>query len=375
MQDALDAMVLDTSVALGDAALDLSVRPTEVVADEGGLQVRLAVDLGGTDEPSPCADAEAWPWEPPGADWPVLVDSTAPGSTLTYDGGLLLSRELVDRLLWEVWAAGGLCLDLGELSGLDLTSDFLAPFLDPAFGELFVEPSPLALRLAPGPPPAAVLSADTPPLAIAVDDLGLELVGALDERSVRLFRVGLAAQVGVDPGVTAEEIVPAILLDPIDLAMTETYNPFLPVGFSGGLEDLVATLLPSFLPELGATPLATAAGIGLGDVFYVPTDDDAWLGAYALLDTSAVEPVEVTGCSGASLGCSAEGGDTGAELDLDTLLGCSDAGCSAEGCASDGCADAGCSAGGPVLPGLGRAFTALALALLALLRRRPPRGR
>ena len=100
------------------------------------------------------------------------------------------------------------------------------------------------------------------------------------------------------------------------------------------------TVIGTFIPDdlLPTIALPSLYGIGLKTVFYEPDEQGEWQGAFVLLDVENVEPLEIPGCSG---GISCEGGGPG--LDIEEVLGCSDAGCGADGCGSDGCADAGCS--------------------------------
>ncbi len=349
VEDALNSLSLDTELALGEIPMNLALYPTWMEFGDSGIIFGFGarVDADGT---SQCVEAsEGSPFSD--SAWPELA-TYAPGTDLAYDVGLVVSRDFIDHLLWAVWASGTLCIELEDLAGAELQTSLLESFFGDSFTALFPESQDAVVGVAPMGQPLAVFSDDEPPLAVAVEDLGLELYSTLDEREARIFRVGVDAEVGVSVGIDAKAVTPELYIDPADFTYNETYNDLLDEGFSDNFQALVEMVLDMFLPDDLLTPitLPDTYGIGVGGVFWIPSEDDAWQGAYVLVDTSQVEPLELGGCSGGSLGCGE--GDTGmtgidlGELGCDEEGGCS--GCSDEGggCDESGCSgDSGCSGG------------------------------
>ena len=176
-------------------------------------------------------------------------------------------------------------------------------------------------------------------------------------------------------------LAPELIIDPDDMEFVETVNELLEPGFSDGLADLLPTVLDLFLPTdlLPTMELPTVMGVGLEEVFWVPSDDGRWIGGYALLDTEDVEPIELAGCDSTSLGCDGGSPTGGFEdlLDFEALLGCGEgsSGCGGEGSGCDsatsGCEGSGCATGGriPAYPFGRLMMLATALTLLVVRRR------
>ncbi|MCP4806554.1 MAG: hypothetical protein GY913_01165 [Proteobacteria bacterium] len=344
IEDALSATTIETSFEFGEAELELAIYPTLLELDERGL----LLGLGGTVNPAQLSECV-----PPSegsefadSDWPAF-DETAWTTSLEYDGGLFVSKDFVDHILWALYASGGLCLDVGELAGdtLALTTELFASIFGEEFAALFKEEQPLGLVTAPAAAPEIVFSDDMPPFALRLNQFGLDFSANLDDREARLFQVGLDMDVGIDPGLSSTELAPAILIDTEAIDFSEPYNELLPDGFSAGLADFLPTILAQFLPDdlLPIIALPDLYGIGIDTVFWTPDEDLQWQGGFILLDVDGVVPYEVPGCQGGDLGCGGEG----SEIDIETILGCSsDGGCSDEGCSDEGCSDEGCSDSG-----------------------------
>jgi len=344
-EDALNSLSFETTIDLGMGGIpmDLALYPSRVEMGDAGVIMGFGarVDAEGTHA---CVDAsEGSPFAD--SPWPDL-GTTAPGSALSYDMGLVLSRDFVDHVLWALWASGTLCIDLQDLAGADLQTSLLESFFGDSFMELFPDARPATVSVRPEGQPVAVFSDDDPPLVVAVDDLGLNLLVDLDDRESRIFRVGIDADLGVAVDIDSEAVTPVLFLDPADFTYTETYNDLLDDGFSDGFQGLMELVLGMFLPDdlIGPITLPDTMGIGVGGVFWIPTEDDAWQGVYVLVDSSEVEPLELGGCSGGSLGCGE--GDTGMTgIDLGEL-GCDeDGGCDGCGDEGGGC-DSGCGESG-----------------------------
>jgi hypothetical protein len=379
VEDALNSLAFGTELDLGMGGypMELSLYPSRLELGDAGVTIGFGalIDAEATHD---CVDgAEAGS---PFADspWPDL-NGTAPGSTLDYDVGVVISRDFVDHLLWAVWASGNLCIDLRDLAGVDLQTSLLESFFGDSFVELFPDGEDALLSVRPVGQPVAVFSDDAPPLAIDIDDMGLNLIAALDQREARIFRVGVDAQVGVDVELDAEAVTPVLYLDPATWTYTESYNDLLDEGFSDGFQGLVEMVLGMFLPDDLISPFALpdTYGIGVGGVFWIPAPEDDWQGLYLLVDASEVQPLEIGGCSGGSLGCGE--GDTGTtgidlgELGCDEDGGCS-GGCGDEGsgCEDGGCGDSGGGCGTLRVPRLAPWRTLLLVGLFGavLLRRR-----
>lgn len=371
IEDALNQTVIDTEFSLGEADLALSLYPTMLELDDAGL----ILGLGGTVTPSqlsdcvPASDGSEFA----NADWPDF-DETAWETSLDYDAGLFLSKGYIDHILWNVYASGGLCLDVAELAGdtLTLETELFGPIFGDEFGALFPESQPIGLDAKPTQPPTIAFDDDTPEIALVLEDFGLDFSAELDGRDTRLFQVGLNLDVGIDPGLSPTEFAPAILIDPDQIDYTEPYNELLPAGFSAGLADFLPTILTQFLPDdvLPIIALPDFYGLGLETVFWVPDDEGEWQGGFMLIDVAGVTPMEIPGCQGGSLGCDGEESpDFNAMLGCDESGGCGDSGCSGDSCSGDSCSSSGCSVHAkPRLPS--RFWILSFLGALGLMRRR-----
>ncbi len=379
LEDALDALYIDTELSLGDAVLQLVLEPSALTLDASGLMLGMSATVFGT-APSDCVEAGSGsdyaddPWPP--------ISETAMTSSLPYDAAILMGKDFLDHVLWNVWTTGALCIELEELgAGLPLSTDVLGPFMGESFAELFPESQPVALQVAPSLPPVASFHEDGAPVSIDLHEFGLQLHALLDDRLARIFRVDVEAEVGIEPGVSSDMLAPELIIDPDDMEFVETVNELLEPGFSDGLADLLPTVLDLFLPTdlLPTMELPTVMGVGLEEVFWVPSDDGRWIGGYALLDTEDVEPIELAGCDSTSLGCDGGSPTGGFEdlLDFEALLGCGEgsSGCGGEGSGCDsatsGCEGSGCATGGriPAYPFGRLMMLATALTLLVVRRR------
>jgi hypothetical protein len=378
IEDALNGLSFDTTLDLGMGGLpmDLALYPSRLELGEAGMILGFGAVVYADGVHSCVGETDGSPFAD--SDWPEL-SGVAPGSSLEYDLGLVMSRDFLDHVLWALWASGNLCIDLQDLSGLELQTSLLESFFGESFEELFPEPQDALISVRPTGQPTAVFSQDSPPLAVAVEDLGLNLIAGLNERQARIFRVGLDADVGVDVEIDSEAVTPVLFLDPADFTYNESYNDLLDEGFSDGFQGLVEMVLDMFLPDDLISPIALpdTFGIGVGGVFWLPAEDDAWQGVYLLIDASEVEPLELGGCSGGSLGCGE--GDTGGmgidlgELGCDEDGGCS-GGCGDEGggCEGGGCGDEGGGCGTILVPRFApwRVLLFLGLGMAVFLRRR-----
>jgi hypothetical protein len=369
LEDALNGLQIDSSVDLLGTPLDISLYPSALTLDEQGLVLGLGAELV-PGSVSDCVDSSA------GSDlaevgWPTL-DGTAPDSTLPYDAGIFLGVDFIDHALYTVWASGALCLDAGALAADfipgGLNTDFLGALLGEDFEALFPEAQPITLLLSVPTPMRGAFDDDGAPVHVLVDDLTLDLYSEFEHRQTRIFQVQGKADIGLDVTIDENTLTTALVLDDPAVDFTESYHELIGPGFSDGLAALIGTLLTSLIPDdlLPSLALPDLLGVQIDALIWLPNSDQTWQGGFVSIDTSGVEPVELTGCSLDGVGC--DGGDLGVELDLETLLGCS-------GDTSLGCDDSTCATGGS--RGLvtravrGRvALGAFVMAMLVGLRRR-----
>lgn len=369
LTEALNSLQLETELALGDATLGIQVAPSRLELGDDGVILGMSATVDGV--VSDCVDAGDGS-DFSGAAWPEFGE-TAPGSALKYDAGVVIGQDLLDHVLYAVWASGLLCQQLSDLSGAAITTSLVGTLLGltEEFDALFPEDMPATLVVDPKNPPYAIFGEDDPPVSAAVDGLGLSMVTTLDDRQLRLFHLDVDARIGLSVTVTTEEVGLSPVIAGENITFHETSNEFLPQGFSQNLKDLLPTILDMF----GASALSFSytlpdlMGIGIGATYWIPTEDGEWQGLYALLDSSGVVPLEIGGCDASGVGCDGSGGG----VDLGDL-GCSEDG---SGCGGSGCDDSGCEGGsscsvqraGDVrLPA--RPLFVSGLLLLAMLRRR-----
>lgn len=362
LEEALNSLVLDLELPIGDPPIALSLSPSRVDLGADGIILGLGATVSGT--VSDCVDGSQGS-DFSDAPWPAFSESPE-GSSLKYDVGVVVSQDFVDHALYAVWASGLLCQDLADLNGAAITTSLLGTLLgltDP-FSSLFPEDQPALLSVDPVEPPYVIFGSDDPPISAAIDGLGISMVTALDARDMVLFHLDTTATIGVSVTLNTSEVAAGVLIDPNAITFRETSNELLPSGFSDNLVDLIPTLLDMF----GASTLSFSyalpdlMGVGIGATYWIPSPDGEWQGLYANLDLDEVQPIDMGGCQLSTSGC--EGGSTD-EIDIGALLGCSeDSGCDS----GSGCEESSCSTSGPRIPA--RALMALALVLAAALRRR-----
>ncbi|MCK6516324.1 hypothetical protein L6R46_14875 [Myxococcota bacterium] len=339
--DALGSLLIETDFSLGDSTLGISLYPSELRLDETGLMLGLAAAITPGTISSCVETGEGTTVANP--EWPTLTER-AWDSSLKYDAALMLNKDLLDVLLWNVWAGGLLCVDVATL-GVPLDTGLFSNLFGESFAALFdpANPSPVGVITAPVAPPTAVFYDDGAPIRIALNDFGLDFSASMDDRDLRLFRVGVLAEVGIDPNLSATAFEPALAIDTNAIAFTEPYNELVAPGFSAGLAEFIPTVLSSLLPDdlLPTIAIPSFLGVGLKTAFWEPDDSGQWMGGFLLLDIENVQPVEVAGCSGGSFGCDGFEGE-GDPFDFEALLGCgeSSTGCE-EGC--DGGSETSCA--------------------------------
>ncbi|MCB9761498.1 MAG: hypothetical protein H6739_16765 [Alphaproteobacteria bacterium] len=343
LEDALNGLVLETSFGLGEGEVALTLEPSSLELTEAGL----VLGLGATSVPSfisDCVDAGEGSASAD-APWPDFSER-AWDTSLEYDAAIFVNKDFVDHVLWGVWATGALCLDVSTaVEGLTLDTQLFSNLFGESFAALFDEndPKPVNIVTAPDAPPTIGFQEDGAPFALQLREFGLNFSAPLDDRETRLFRADVVADVGIDPGLGATELAPAVIIDTEAIQFEEPYNELVEPGFSEGLADFLPTVLGTVLPDdlLPTVAIPSILGIGLDTVFWLPDADGQWMGGFILLDIDNVQPLEVAGCEGGSFGCDGFEGETD-PFDFETLLGCGEdsAGCGAD---SAGCEDTGCT--------------------------------
>jgi hypothetical protein len=379
MQEQLDASLADlaptieSSIEEGFASLNVS---TEAAFGEGGATLALTpnrFDLGdegllltlqATVAPlaaSSCVTAGS----PPSGDasFPTL-DGVAPDGALEYDVAVLVNGQFVDQLLYAMYESGALCLDAGALSGLALDTSLFGAVFGDEWDALFPVSRPMDLFVTPVVAPTVRFEDDGAPIRLDLNGLALRAFTELDARQAKAFGIRMEGEIGLDLPWSDGVIAPSLDLDADGLGLAEEDTELLSAGYADAFASLLPTILGAALPAdlLGGIALPSWQGIGLGAVWWMPSDP--YLGAWLVLDTENPEPVVLEGCSGGTIGCdglSGEAFDPAAQLGCDESGGCS--GCSGEGCSSDGC-------GGCVSAPLRPVFFGMALALAVWRRRR-----
>lgn len=362
------SLAFATSFALGEATVDLALAPSSYTLDATGLTVGLGTTLSASPM-SDCVD----PGEGSEATAPGLPEmgELAWDDTTAYDLGIFVNKDLLDNLLWNVWATGLLCMDLTDLQGTALTTDLLGLLYGEDYKALFPESSPASLSVLAAQVPTSRFD-DEVPIWIDIEGLQVDTASILEDRWLRVAGMSVDGSVGLEPNLTSTSVAPALVIDTEAFTFTETFSDLLTEGWSQTVADMLPGLLDTFLPEdlLPAYDIPTWQGVALDEVTWIPDDDGQWLGAFATLDVEAVEPIALPGCQ-TSVGCDDSGGcDTGSMGCDASTLGCDEAGCGSEGCGdTSGCSDSGCVTSRPLrIPA--RPFLFLGLGLVALLRRR-----
>ncbi len=348
IEEALEALNVSTDLSIGEATLGIDLYPSALTFSESGMGIGLGARISAPDNIDSCVAEPGAGSDTLGGSWPVLSD-TAPGSNLPYDIGLLINRDFVDHLLWNVWAAGGLCIDLSILNGVPVNTDLIGTFLDDEFHSIFPLREDAQVEVVPGMPPLVEFYDDAPSMGVLVEDLFVELYANLDGRRTRIFQTSMGGEVGFDPGITSTMLAPELIMDDELFVLAERWSDLLSQGYAAGLSGFVDTVLATDIIPTDILPtmsLPTLMGAGIDGVFWIPTEDGQWQGGYILLDTESVVPIEAPGCSGdGALGCDASSDD------LLLAFGCSSddpLGCGGEssGCGEtegSGCGDSGCS--------------------------------
>jgi len=392
VEDALQALWIEGTTEVAEAAIEYTIQPTAVEHTNGGLRLQL----GGLVQPlalHPCTerfDEGGSPYTP--SSLPPLMPNIF-GTSMGYDLSVVLSDDLPNQALWSLWRAGALCFEAAELGGSPLTTTLLAIVLgEEIAGELEAvlgEAAPVLVRVVPERVPQVRYDGDFP-FRLEATELPVEFWGEVLDRHTRITSI-TADIVGVADATI--DSTGALVFD-LELRHDEmrervTYNEFfahLDPALLAAFPALMDLALDSIIgAELagGAAPLPTIAGFGLDTLLLQPVGANEYapdhLVAYATIgpsDGGGDIACDSTGCAamegcGGAEGCAALDGGCGDAGGCVSLDGGCDAqsliienGCSGELGTSD---DEGCRIVGPVRVGT---LDAVGFALLLLVRRR-----
>ena len=341
VEDALGALTLDTTFAVGEAEVGLALNPTKIDIDEDGLVLVLGatVSQSGTSTCVPPAEAPSSLTNLP------VLDGTGPAG-LDYDIGALVSKTFADQVLFAVYSAGGLCIDASGLSGLSLDTSLLGSAFGPDWEALFPVSQPVGLLLAPVAPPTIRFEEDGAPVRLDLNGLALHTWSALNGREARIASLALDGEVGVDLPFADGTLSPALDLDPDKLGFREMDHELIGPGYAEGMAEFLPTILDAALPAdlLPTITLPSWNGLGVEGIWFVPAAGGDWLGVWVTLDTAHITPIQLAGCEGGTIGCD---GSSMPEVDIGTALGCdsADGGCGGDtlGCSSSDSSCGGCT--------------------------------
>ncbi len=371
IDDALTGFSFDPfSFDLGDGHVDVELAFSGVMVDENGLGMTLQA-RSSTPTAADCTTTTA-PFAPHATSLPPL-DGRIHGTASPYDAVVMVSSDLVDQLAYALWQSGGLCLELSDLSGVPLTTDFLTLFL-PELDSLWDAQGEAARLSLQAPSPPFVSFPFEPGVLFHLEGLDLSVMGGVQGRLASLTRLGISGAAGLDLALVDGVLTPSLDLDlAADFEIDAEYAELVPLpsaqSFADALPDLAASVLdPSSLVPLFTLP--EAYGIGISSLQTSPGDDEGtWLGLYAELAANPVpleiDPIDLTG-----VGCD------GGEVELPGCeAGCEDvgSGCDADACTGGEACEGGSACATSQARGWGRisALTCLAL-LLAVRRNRAP---
>lgn len=317
LEEAFAGLVISQEIDLLGQSFAFTVWPDRLDVDENGVRAALATVVGGEIHPCMRPYGISGSTETPGSP-PSMAHPGAPVDP--PHAVAMVDDDLLNHLLFGVWATGVLCIDLAaEDSPVELPFALDSSLLgllagEEAFSHLFPEPSPLGVVTDPREPPLAEYGGPND-VDIRLDPLGVRFTAEVDGRVARILNVDLSADVGGDVAFEPTTGVFDLLLDAQseNIGIAVTYNEFAPES-TGQIESAFGTILSTVVdPLLGdlpaiSLPLPAIEGIGVTDLVVEPTGDSAdHLGVF-----TTVGPVPYTsakGCetSGCTSGCSSSG--------------------------------------------------------------------
>lgn len=331
IEDAFDAAVIEQELDLQGKVVSLAIQPGDISIKPSGL--RLSMDgFTDVDEPDDCiAEWDDGTFVAVESDPPPLGDSPE-GIDSDHAGGILLSDNFGNQLLYSVWKSGLLCYTVDEELGFPIDTSILGLLAGEAFNELFPDSKPMVIETRPKKAPT-LNAAGANDLNVDVADLGLDFMAELDHRTARVLGMSLDVDAGIDLNFdgTTGQLGVEIDLSEDAIQASVASNDFVPdasetieASFGNVFNGLVGGLLGDALGDINFS-IPGFSGLGLTELSFAPAGDEQdWLGGYASIGEVSYAS---TGCAeDGSGGCSDDGSGGCTELEGE--------GCSGGGCAS-----------------------------------------
>jgi hypothetical protein len=309
IEDAFASATIQEQLDVNGATVDLMLSPRDVEIVPEGLRIIMQGSFDGN-PPAECIAA----YDPGGSpmttsDPPGIGEFPSSISPSTHMG-LLASDDMLNQLMYAVWRGGVLCYTIDEdFESFPMSTSVLGildgPDAEGPFDVLFPENQDMAIITRPVNQPMANLEGSHD-VDLAIEDLGLDFITAVDHRQARVLALDLQANIGADlalDGTTGElainldlgegAIVPEvgsceIAADAADLVVE---------NFGGLLDTIIEMVAGDALSGLTFN-LPAFEGLGLTSLDTAPAGASAdWLGIFASLG-----PVTYEG------GCDEEGG-------------------------------------------------------------------
>ena len=226
----------------------------------GGSGLELTLDVGLDTISHPCVPPPISHPEFPVGPSPTL--SGVDHGTTPYHVGLSLAQAVVNRLFWNAYQAGTLCVALDsdrieELLGQHIDTGALAALL-PGLPELTSGPKPVLITLDPRFVPSdlplvgfeAVPDAGGVPRArmrLSLPHLGISFYAQVEERWARIFQGNLSVALSLEVQATPDNHLMIAVGAPEISDLAQVYNELLDAANIPEILDLVANLLTSVL--------------------------------------------------------------------------------------------------------------------------------
>jgi uncharacterized protein (TIGR03382 family) len=234
--------------------------------DGGPLDLRAITGAKATPPSSCVPEASTLPNTAP----PPRVDFNAEAGQFRYHVGVGISDRFLNKMLYEAYKGGALCLNLGS-DTIDLVSTGLFATFLPSLGVLTEgRNAPMIIAVRPKDRPEIHIGAgtyrevngrtvmDEPLITLLLNDFHLDFYAFIEERFFRLFTLDLDIALPIGLELTAENQIIPIMGDLDDLVTRiEAKNSKILAEDPALLEDLIPALIGMIEPMLGGllTPI------------------------------------------------------------------------------------------------------------------------
>ncbi|MBA2319990.1 MAG: hypothetical protein H0V89_02440 [Deltaproteobacteria bacterium] len=274
--------VVEGEVDLLGAPLVYSLEPDELTIVPDGVRIGFGTTF--TTEPHPCVaqygiteSLATTGMAPPIGSWPDSIPYT-PHMAINADD------DMINQALFAVWQSGILCQTIDSASAADLglpiaidagLLDLLAPDV---YTAIVAEDGPLIIGVAPRLPPTASPQGDHD-VNVAMRELGVDFLGEVDGRIVRLVGVDLEVDAGADLTFddTTGLLAIAVALEDDAIDATVGFNELAPdasasiaSSFTNLFNTLVGPVLTGALGDL-TFPMPAFLGHGITALDVAPT--------------------------------------------------------------------------------------------------------